>query len=704
MKIKIFYIFFLFCTIGYTKEKVDEYYQNLKKLKILEDKSNESLPIIYNQMCQSGYYTMPSAKMSNLGTVAFSYSDSDPYKIIGLNLQYFSRLEISANFWIYKNILEKNFGHLGFGEDADRAANIKIALLSKLDGFKALPEIAIGFNDFYGSKRFYSKYIVLTKQFIDKNLEFTIGFGKGRIEGFFGALAYFPFFKKNKILDSLAFFAEYDANNYKNNRYEHPKGKKINFPINVGLNFQFFKIFQTSLSSIRGNKIGGTVSASYNLGQTKGLFPKFYDPPIYKEYFFINKKEKFSNNLVKIFKDQSLDLTKIAFFYDCNSKKVLSLKIVNLKYRNKDVLKLRIQNLLTNILKLDYSKIIVTVESDGLDLHEYYFEKEKLLNFYENKINLNELQVLCPMQENSLLNKNADFKILYERKKQLWMLTFQPKMNAFFGSCKGKFKYDAGFLLCQEGYLLNQLYYNIQTSYIIKTTSAQVGSRDRYNPSQIINVRSDFVKYYETNTFHIDTCYLQKNWNLKKALFCKFAMGYFEVAYGGSAFEFLYYPINSKIACSFEIANIYKRKYKGLAFQKKIRKWNNCVEEYEKFIGVQYFFNLFYEIYPLDLTFKTSLGQFLAKDKGIKLELCKYFKSGFETTFWITFTNKNDCVNNKRYFDKGFALSIPLDIFMNKTSRKRIFFNMSEWQRDVGAKAKTGKELYSIIHDERYFP
>ncbi len=711
MNLKFFFIFFSFYIAAYSQEKVDQYYHNLKNLKKIKNSTDRSLPIIYNQLCQSGYYTMPSAKMANLGTVAFSYSNCDPYKIVGFNLQYFDRLELSANFWIYKNILEGNFGHLGFGEDADRAANLKIAVLNKLDGFNLLPEIAIGINDFYGSKRFNSKYIVLTKQFIDKNLEISLGYGRGRINGFFAGLAYFYFFQKNKFINTSAFFAEYDANDYKNNIHEHPKGKKVNTPINVGLNFQFLKIFQASISSIRGDKIGYNISANYNLGESKGLFPKFYDPPVYKEYSYLIDEKKKSDNLIKIFKDQGFDLMRISYYYDLKAKgefalneKTLCLKIINMKYRNKNVVRLRIQNILSYISPDQYSAVLVTVESDGLDLHEYFFKKKHLINFNENKIGLFELESLCPVQNVSINHKETNSKILYERKKQVWVLTLQPKINAFFGSCKGKFKFDGGFLLCQEGYFFNQLYYNLQASYIIKSGSAQVGSRDVYNPSKIINVRSDFVKYFESNSFHIDTCYLQKNWNLKRALFLKFALGYFEVAYAGSAFEFLYYPVNSKIACSIEAANIYKRKYSGLGFQKKIRKWNNFIKEYEDFIGLQYFINLFYEITPINLTLKTSLGQFLAKDKGIKLEFIKYFKSGFEVSWWITFTNKCDFVNNKRYFDKGFAISIPLDIFMNKTSRKRIFFKMSQWQRDLGAKAKTGKELYSILHNERYFP
>jgi hypothetical protein len=701
MKIKILILFFLLFEVGYSNS--DQYYNILKNLKKINN-SVETLPVLYNQMCQSGYFTMPSAKMADSGMIAFCYSNSDPYKILVFNLQYFDRLEISMNFWIYKNVVESCFGYMGYGEDADRAANFKLAILTKKDGFDYLPEIAIGINDFYGSKRFNSKYIVLTKQFINSELECSFGLGQGRINGFFAALAYFLFFKENKSSNFLAFFAEYDANDYKNHKFEHLKGKKIKTPINVGINLQLFNIFQASISSLRGSKIAGFISANYNLGLSKGLFPKFYDPPMYTDNLKINYYESFSHNLVKIFNKQGFNLTKLSFFYDDNNEKVLCLKIVNLKYRNNNVVRLRIQNILTFFPLDEYSKILVSVESNGLILHEYLFKRQYLNEFKKKKIGLFEIEALCPLKDVCLLSDEDLPKVLYERKKQLWILTFRPKMNAFFGSCRGKFKYDGGFLLSQEGYFWNQFYYNIQASYVIKSASAQIGDRDTYNPSQIINVRSDFTKYFASNSFHIETGYIQKFWNLNKAFFCRFAMGYFEVAYAGIAFEALYYPVNSNLACSIECANVYKRKYSGLGFQKKIRKWNNCVAEYEKFIGLQYFFNLYYQINPLNLTFKTSLGQFLAKDKGLKLEIVRYFKSGFEVSTWITFTNKFDKVNNKRYFDKGFAVSVPLDIFLNKSSKKRIVFKISEWLRDVGAKARNGKDLYPIIHDERYFP
>lgn len=693
----IFFLFFencIFCN-------VDSCFEHLEKVKTVERKINESLPFVYNQMCLGGYFTMPSAKTNDVGSFAFCYSNSCPYQILSANFQYFDRLELSGNFWIFKNMLEPTFGKMGFGDDADRSANIKFVLLKKKDGFEFLPEIAIGLNDFYGSKRFFSKYIVVTKEFFNQKFEASIGYGSGRINGFFAGIFCFPFIRKSIFFRNLGFFSELDANDYKNHAKEHLKGRDQNFPINVGLNFSFLDVFQFSISSLRGKKIATSLTASYNIGNSKGLFPKYLDPPVFSDFSNLKKENDFSNNLALVFKDEGLDLMNISMFVDANDKKCLSLKIVNQRYRNENILKLRIQNVLSFFSLQDYFSYIVRVESEGINLHEYIFKKEYLNSYREKKMGKFEFDALTQISDYSLKEDEKFSKILYLRKKSPYSLSIRPKVNAFFGACRGKFKYDAGFLANLDGYLFDQLYYNLQLSYIAKQASAQVGSKDIYNPSQIINVRSDFVKYFETNSFHVDNAFIQKNFNLKKAFFAKVALGYFELAYAGLAMEALYYPINSSFAISIDAANVYKRKYSGLNFQNKIRKFNNNREEFEKFIGFQYFMNLYFDIKPLDLTFKTSIGQFLAKDKGIKLELLKHFKSGFELSTWITFTDKIDIVNNKRYFDKGFSIRVPIDLFMNKSSRKRFNFKMSEWLRDVGAKSQTGKELFSIIHDER---
>ena len=183
--------------------------------------------------------------------------------------------------------------------------------------------------------------------------------------------------------------------------------------------------------------------------------------------------------------------------------------------------------------------------------------------------------------------------------------------------------------------------------------------------------------------------------------FSRLALGYFEIAYAGAALETLYYPVSANWALGFEIASVLKRKYYGLGLTRHARKFIGLTTTYVDFWGLQYFVNFHYDLKPLEVDFYISVGQFLAKDKGVRFEATKYFKSGFRLGIWCTVTNGKDRIHNREYYDKGFAFSLPLDMFMNRSSRTRVGYAMSAWLRDVGAKAATGKELFPILNDER---
>ena len=394
----------------------------------------------------------------------------------------------------------------------------------------------------------------------------------------------------------------------------------------------------------------------------------------------------------KSFASQKIDLTNVK---TCSDK--ITISLYNNVYRKEKQLRARIESILSTLPLEKFQNIKIVLENNGLASHEYNFKRKVLEKFQKDKIFSDELSIIAAKKPFTY-SKCEDEKILFKSKNNPYVLSLLPHFRNYFGSSTGKFKYDLGINLDLKGFLLNQFFYSCEASYIVSSSSASISDRDFLNPSQLLNVHSDYVRYWQANSFHIDRLYLQKNWNLFKSAFLKLSGGYFEIAYFGGDVEFLYSPIKYPFAIGLDLAVLLKRKYSKMTFFKKIRKFDGDTPTYVNFTGLQYFLDIYYNFTPLDIDFKVSIGQFLAKDKGARFEMSKCFSSGFNLGFWYTLTNGNDKVNGKTYFDKGLFFSIPLDIFLKKSSKTNMGYSMSAWLRDVGYRAETGKKLYDIVN------
>ncbi|MBF8262471.1 MAG: hypothetical protein HW387_136 [Parachlamydiales bacterium] len=685
-------------------------FRDLEMVRIVDRSIHDKLPVLFNYQGQGGYFAMPSARMPEAGNLSFGYSWLPPYNVWSLSFQFFDHVETSGAYWIYRGITEGNFGHLGYGDDADRSANIKLCLLRREDGFPFIPDFSIGWNDFLGSCRFNSFYGVATEELLDYHLEATLGWGRGRIKGFFGGLAWTPWRRAEHLLKGLTLAAEYDANDYKRHPAEHPGGRIVKSRINAGVQYRLGKYLQASVSTIRGCDWAAGLSLHYNLGQPKGLFPKIFDVPAYKAPIDtepvgrVRTGEEMARDLAYAFKEQGFDLYSVYLVPAEEGLDSLYLKLVNVRYREEDIVRDRIQRVLGSLSPSNISHATVVVEADGVVLHEYRYRLADLVRYQKGFLSDNEFRIIAPIREASSLPSSYDSIRLFQRSKSIWTLTFRPRTMSYFGSSKGKFKGQAGFSVGPEGYLWDQLYYCCQATYTVFSMMQDIKSWDVLNPSRLINVRTDALLYHQAHSFHVDLAYLQKSWNVSSGWFTRLAAGYFETAYGGAAWEALYYPVRSNWAIGFEAAVLWKRRYFGLGFYDKIRKLTPEGMIWVPYIGYQYFVDFYYDYKPLNLDFKISAGQFLARDKGARFDVGRTFPSGLRVGLWYTFTNANDVVNNQRYYDKGFSITMPLDFFLNKSSRTRIGYGMSAWLRDCGAKAATGKELYHTLYYERYNP
>lgn len=713
------FLLFLFPWLGYSEAKnlTDPPFQEgegsslFKDLELVEEidrRISDTLPVYYNSSVMVGYFNMPSARMNSSGAVALGAGYVPPYNTYGLNIQVLDRVELSGNYVIYRGITEANFGNEGFGDDAERIGNIKFGILTPAEGYPDLPLISIGAIDFIGTKRFNSQYIVMTKPWIEANFELTLGWGHGRMKGFFGGAAWTPFRRSGSLLfKDLSFVLEYDNNNYKKHPHEHPSGRTVKSRLNGGINWLIRDTLQVSVSSVRGEKIAATGSLRVPLGDFEGIFPKIDDPISYKTPIDTEPlgparpEADFAQELAYALSDQGLDLYTAYLSFDTQGKKHLWLKIVNNRYRVNDIVRDRVQKVLAALTPSDISSITVVVEADALPCQAYHYRSEDLYKLRQGQIGKFELQTLAPIEEAPKAPSEYDAILLFQRKKEIWEFTVRPRFVSFFGSAQGKFKYSLSAVAAQDGYLFEEIFYKLQGSYSVLSSTAGMAGVDRLNPSHMYVVRSDSIKYFLKNSLHLEQAFAQKGWNAGKGRFVRLAAGYFETAYAGFASEALYYPVGWNFAAGIEAAVVWKRHYDGIGFFHKIPKYDGTKVQYYPFTGVQYFLTLYYDFRPLSIDCKIKIGQFLAKDKGARVEVGRYFASGMRFSLWYAWTNANEKLNGHKYHDKGFAFLLPLDMFLKQSSRNYIGYAMSAWLRDQAASSETGKKLYSTLREER---
>lgn len=668
---------------------------------------NDRLPVAYNHWLQGGYFTMPSARMGADGEIGLGYSDVSPYRSYNLRTQILERLEISGNYRIFKGIKDPVLGEMGFGDFSDKGVNAKLTLFSPEDSDYHLPGVAIGLDDAMGTRAFKAYYLVFTKVWLNYNLELSLGYGGHRIRGLFGGMAWFPFRHCSfPYLKGLSFALEYDATPYEDCEIErHPKGRTKNTPWNVGLKYRLWDNLDMSLAYIRGNALAFTVSSTYNLGYTKGFLPKIEDrlpyksPVNFQEIGWLRPEDVLAQDFFYPLQDQGFELNS-AWLSDERGKTVLRLQVTNCIYREERWVRDRLNALLSALTPDNIDKVIVEIEAGEVPVQEYHYEVAYLRAYRQQEIGPYELGILTPMCEITTLNPYAS-KCLFKNELDWWNLELRPKTHFLFGSSKGKFKYAAGLSLCLNGYAWDNIYYSLCFGYFLVSNLYDIGDMDRLNPSQIINVRTDVINYYKQTSLTVDEAFIQKIWNHGHGLYSRLGIGLFDVEYGGVGGEVLYYPVHSVWAIGAEGAIVKKRTLEGIGFTDKIRKLHHFTSVYEKFLGFQYFLNLYYDVECLALQLKVSAGKFLANDYGSRFEVTRYFPSGLRLSMWVTYTNAHDIINGQVYYDKGISLFIPTDIFYTKSSRARWGYGTSAWLRDVGFRTYTGTELYYLINEQR---
>lgn len=699
--------FLLFPSILVADQSLDELLKALEIAAYWDRKLEERYPSTFNHILSTGYFVTHSARMTEEGEIGIGVAHAPPYLNLNGRIQPFSFLELTANYRIFRGCEDPSIGKYGFGDYADRGANFKVALITPEQSFYRLPGIAFGIDDFMGSKKFTNYFVVGTQVWPDFGLEASFGWGSGTYrngpsKGFFCGFNWFPFIHCNKWVKGLGMAAEYDPTNYSDD--PHPKGRVSQAPINFGAKYNLCNMLELSASCIRGDAFAAAGSLHYNWGKATGFLPKIDDPCPYSAPLdqqplgCCRPAGVMVQNLSYALEDQGFKLTR-AWLDSSDPCPILWLRLIVCRYRHEEIVRSRLQQLLAALTPSNIQTVVVQIESYGLTCQQYVYNREILLRYADHCATPFEMDILSPREEACPCPPGD---LIFHRRYDLWRARISPRMENYFGSVSGKWKYDFGLKLNLEGFLPYNLFYEVQVSNTLFSDIRDLSDFDIFFPSQLPNVATDYIRYRQSYALSWDRMYLQKSWNFGRGCFGRFAGGYFQVNYAGVAAEALWYPAHSCFAIGLEGAIVKKRKYRGLGFQSEIRHFEGTTPIFIPYTTLEQYFLDFYLDFPdLRVFTKVSVGQFLARDKGVRFELTRYFENGIRLTGWITYTDAHDKIHERNYYDRGISIEIPFDLFYKCSSRKIWSYGMAAWLRDAGYSIWTGRALFESINKER---
>lgn len=678
--------------------------------------SSKNISASYNG--NTGVFETPNARILPDWSMRFFINIDSPFKYYGITATPFPFLETNFHMTETQGIDGFNDSE-GYGNYKDKSLGIKILL--KEEG-KYTPAFAFGIDDMWGTALYTSKYLVASKNI--SYFDLTLGYAKGRLAGedlrnIKGSSSNSGSFDNNSVnflkdtdwgggkpFASIVFNAspklklmgEYSSIDYSKDKinpfsntdkYELPKSK-----FNYGLKYNYSNNSIFTLSYQRGNQI--SFGYTYQFGFSRdGIFDHLPDPKWkadaqkLKEYENLTPpdlSEKLSNEVAaEKFKNVKTAVNKNKIWSEINNNIYDSdLKAVG-----------RVISTIDEVAPKKYDTIYMTLKNKEIPLRTFKVNRSEF-DMYENK------KVSDDYMKNALIISNdveasysefSNDKDIYKTKsynKKRFNYSIAPKIRTMLNHKDKPFAMKVSL----RGSASYDFTDNLNLSTSIEHPFIHTGKDLTSDPleDERLSIRSDITKHFVydgTQMPNLTMSYIDRiNYNDS---FVKVELGYLEYAFAGVDVEWYKPMFDEKFGIGLEYQKVYKR-------------------EIEDMLGVNTdytydskFLNLYYLISPkYDMHVGAKIGQFLAGDKGVRLDFSRSYK-GFVFGAYATITNSNSVFKNSQnqgYIDKGVYLKVPLEVFTYKNLKKKLLYGLSPWTRDVGQSAGTSNSLYPMNNSE----
>lgn len=677
-------------------------------------KTPENITATYSG--NTGVFETPNARIMKDWSMRFFLNEDKPYRYYGLTATPLPFLE--ANFHMTQVSGVAGFSDSeGYGSYKDKSLSVKILLKEEGD---YSPSIAIGADDIWGTSLYTSKYLVFSKNI--GYFDLSLGYAKGRLGGedlakYTANSSNSGSFDNNSInflkntdwgggkpfgslvfnaSPSFSFMAEYAPIDYSKDKvnpfsvgdYELPKSK-----FNYGLKYKYSNNSILNLSYQRGNTISFGYTYQFGFDRT-GMFDHLPDPKWKasdekkNEYIDLDEKE-LSDKLSKEVSAEKFKYVKTAV----NENSIWT-EIDNPRYYNELKAAGRAISVIDEVAPKKYDTIYMTIKDKEIKKKTIKVNRSEF-DMYENeKVSDSYMKdaILISNDTDGMYEKFAKGKDLYISDSiaaEKFRYKFSPKIGTMLNHKDKPFAMKVS-MSANASYEFTD---NFEIHGSIEHPFYHSGTELSSSPLEEgkLSLRGDITEHFTYNDTQMSHLSLLYKANTFYDSFFKAELGYLEYSFAGIDLEWYKPMFDERFGVGLQYQNVYKREVDELFGIKDEYKYD------AKFLNLYYLVNQKY-----DLHMGAKIGQFLAGDKGVRLEVARNYKN-FTFGAFATYTNSNKVFkneDNKGYIDKGVYIKVPLEVFTYKNVKDRLRFGLTPWTRDVGVSASTLDSLYPMNSSE----
>lgn len=683
-----------------------------------------------------GLMQMPSGRMAPEGEFNIGASYNNEYHFYNVSLQLMPWFETTIRYTLVQDSLynsDEDFS--GDTKYTDKGIDFKVRLLEESTW---IPETSIGVRDFGGTGLFDGEFVAATKRF--GNLDVTLGMGWGYLgqngnitnpfckasdkycsreagyKGNGGSVDFERWFKGPAAIyggleyqtpyQPLRLKIEYDANDYSQDKpVRDPKNNHDmtqHTPWNFGVLYGLGDWGDIKLSYERGD----TLTLGFNLTTNFNTMKAIWRDEPAESYTGSNTESIDEVDWQRV----NQQLNNNAGYDDAKiyaNNDSVTIMATQSKYRNEDEAHKRAALILANNTPEHIQTYRIIETNQSMPLKETTIDSSA----FKSAVNYEYVDASSTdATKTSQVTTDAEALLNQHSLKynglDKWDYSVAPTLQQSIGSAESFYLYAIGINTAGSVWLTDNvqasgsLYFNLVDNY------------DQFNyitppdGTSVPRVRTMFRAYVHENPVRMNN--LQLTWfeEYGSGLYSQAYAGYLESMFGGVGSEVLYRPLNSNWALGVDATYIKQRDPDSwFGFYDQDHQDGGAYGRDYTVVssGVTGFATAYYSpqwSFLKNTLLKVGVGQFLAGDKGTRIDFSKQFDSGVIAGAYASFTDLSAEEFGEGSYTKGFYLSIPFDIMTVKPSKNRAMFNWQPLTRDGGQMLNKEHELYNLT-DER---